>query len=403
MLRRRRRPDLLILVDDLRIEYGGDAQWGYELFLEHLRGLGHRFTVITWDRDQAILDLDALGTVRYVEDINRWRLATWLAEHHLRPLARRMRHARMRWWWARAHHPRSVLAIGPVRTELTHYTPPEAHVGVIMGWHDPRPPASLEETLAWADAVLARDDETAEHCADVAPADGAEVRVVATLWPRIDMAREFTPPVPSVPARSGIDDAAAFVLGIGPVNWGGGTDQFVAMAGRLRRAVPDRRIEFGWLGWLPVGPDLYPYQFDIERLGLDDTFHWLGDRPDWYEFVQRADVVVVTERRPFLPAGEPLPSFFEVETLVGVFERAGRYLRMPYTPPDDPLDALLDTVNVPVVHFDLEAATDLARGRGVSVTYPDTAALTEAVAAELDGPPATERHALTFLLGPGPS
>lgn len=395
--RRGRGPDLLVLLDDLRIEYHSDEHWAYELLLEHLRTAGHTFTVITWDRDQAVLDLEALGPVHYVEDVNRWRLATWLAAHGLRVVARRLRHARMRSWWARAGRPRSVLVLGPVRNELVHYVPPAAHVGALVGWRAPLAPTSLATTLAASDAVLAWDDAAADHCRTIDPA--VDVRVAPSLWPRLRMGLDFHPPTPEAPAREAVDPTSTFVLGLGPVNWSGGVDQFISMAGRLTRAVPDRPLEFGWLGWLPEGPDLHPYRFDVERLGLTETFHWLGDRPDWYEFVQRADVVVATVRRPHLPATDPVPSFFEVETLVGTYERAGRYLRVPYTPPGEALDGLLDAVDVPVVHFDLPASTDLARGHGVSVPYPDTAALVEAVSAELDGPPATVRHTLTFLLG----
>lgn len=401
MLRSRPQPHLLVMVDDLRIEYHGEEQWAYELLLDHLRARGHEFTVITWDRDQSVLDLDGLGTVRYVEDVNRWRLPTWLAKHHLRPVARRLRHARVRWWWARAHGPRSVLVLGALRPELAHYAPPGAHVGVVLGWRAPSPPTSLSVTLGMADAVLTADAATADRCRNVDP--GADVALIDDVWPRLHLALDFQPPPPPAPALAGIEAESALVLGMGPANWSGGVDQFIAMAGRLRRIVPERRIQFAWLGWVPEGPDLYPYRFDIERLGLTGHHRWLGEREDWHEFVQRADVFVVTARVPRLPPHGHIPSMLDVETVAGLYERAGRFQEAPFTLPIEPIEAVLDAIDVPVVRFDLEAASELVQGRGTAVPYPDTAALTAAVAAELDGAPATLRHTMDLLLGPAPS
>lgn len=372
-------------------------KWAFGLLLDELRADGHELTVITWDRGKSVLDLEALGPVGDIEDVNRWRLPIWLAKAGLAPVARRLRHARMRWWWLRARRPTSVVVLGLLRAEMRHYLPPGAHVGAVLGWRPPEAPESLEETLQVADAVLACDERTAETCRAAAP--DVDVAVFEALWARLHWSRHGRSAPPEAPRRAGVSDDAAFVLGLGPANWGGGADQFLAAAGRVRRALPDRPLEFGWLGWCPEGPDFHPYRFDVERLGLGAAFHWVAESADYYEYVRRADVLVLTCRRPVLPAGAPLPWAFGVEKVLHDFALADPYLPAPFVLPADPFEALLEVLEVPVVRFDLPAAEETARGRGRPVTYPDNAALAATVAAALDDRASVVGPALRHLLG----
>ena len=391
LTRRRRRPHLLVMVHAVREDAEKRA---YELLLDRLRADGHTLSVIAWDRGKSVLDLDRLGPVGDIEDVNRWRVPIWLAASGLRPVARRLRHACMRWWWARAHHPTTVVVLGLIRPEMRHYLPTDAHVGVVVGMRPPEAPESMAETLQVADTVLALDHETADHCRAVDPT--VDVRVFEDLWRRLHWSLHLRLPPADSPAQAGIRDDTAFVLGLGPIDWDGGTDQFVAVAGRVQRIAPERRVEFGWVGGHPGGPDLYPYRFDVDALGLTDRFHWLGERDDYHEFVRRADVVVLAGRRAFPTPYDPTVGWFVDEDR----RVALPFTPLPFTPLAGPFAALLDVLEVPVVRFDLKASEEMTLGRGTAVPYPDTAALAAAVAAALTCPrPTTVGQALAHLLG----
>lgn len=385
---RSRPPHVLVMVHAVREDREKRA---YGLLLDRLQADGHELSVITWDRGKSVLDLEARGPVGDIEDVNRWRLPIWLAKTPLRPLARRLRHARMRWWWRRAHHPTSVVVLGLLRPEMRHYLPPGAHVGVVLGWRPLEEPESLSETLRVADTVLAYDEAAAAECREVDP--DADVLVVEHLWPHLHWSLHLELPPVTAPAAAGVHPDAALVLGLGPIDWDGGAEQFVAMAGLARDAEP-RPIEFAWVGGHPTGPSFYPYRFDVERLGLADRFHWVGERDDFHEFVRRADVVVVTCHRPFRLPFDPT---------VGLFVAEDRDVPAPFTPKPQAFPALLDVVELPVVRYEVDAATEMTGGLGTAVPYPDTAALAAEVTDRLGRPrPTAVGRALDHLLGVGP-
>jgi len=379
-------PHVVVVVHAVREDAERRA---HALLLDRLEADGHELSVICWDRGKSVLDLDALGPVGDIEDVNRWRLPIWLAGHHLRPLARRLRHARMRTWWARARPPRRVLLLGLLRPEMPHYLPPGTHVGAVLGWREPEPPESLEVTLEAADAVLAVDEGTAAACRDADPT--ARVEVVPNLWNRLHWSLHLRLPPPTAPRALGIPDDVPLVVGLGPIDWGGGADQFVAVAGRVRRALPDRPVHYAWVGGHPEGPAHFPYRFDTERLGLAGALHWCGERDDYHELVRRADVVVLPARRPFALPYDPT---------VGWFVAEDRDVPQVFTPLDQPFAALLDVLEVPVVRFDLPATETMTLGRGTAVAYPDTAAMAAAVVDALGRPrPTAVGRALAHLLG----
>ena len=239
--------------------------------------------------------------------------------------------------------------------------------------------------------ILVPSEATAAECRAVDPE--ADVVVVEHLWPRLHWSLHLDLPAPRAPAEVGIPDDAPFVLGLGPLGWAGGADQFVQVAGRLHREAGGLAPHFAWVGGHPEGPSHYPYRFDVERLGLAGRFHWLGERDDYHELVRRADVVVLPARRPF-----PLP----YDPTVGWYVAEDRDVPQSFTPLPAPFAALLDVVEVPVVRWDLRAGDDLTLGRGTAIPYPDTAAMARAVGDALDRPrPTAVGRALDQLLGGG--
>lgn len=376
---------VVVVVDAVREE---PERHEHQQLLDGLRADGATFSVIVWDRGRSVLDLGALGPVADVEDLNRWRLPIGLAKvAPLRPVARALRHARMRRWWHRATAPASVLVLGTIRPELRHYLPPGLPVGAVVGARAPEPWESWEATVAAADAIVALDDESAERCRTVDP--DAPVRLLPQLGPRWRW-RVATRSAPT-PAPLPDPAEAALVVGLGPVDWDGGPDLFLATLGRLPASVGGRTVVGAWLGDLPDGPSGFPYRFDAERLGLADRLHWLGQRADWSEVVRRADAVVVTARRPVaLPFDPIVDGFTDDATRLGLAFDAERHR----------LAALAALLEVPVVRVATPGADETTAGVGAVVPYPDTAALADAVATLLADPPRRRvDEAVAALLG----
>lgn len=378
---------VVVLVDAVRDEA---ERREYERLLDGLRADGAAFSVIVWDRGRSVLDLDALGPVADVEDLNRWRLPIALAKvAPLRPLARALRHARMRRWWHRAGSPASVLVLGTIRPELRHYLPPGLPVGVVVGAREPRGAESWTATLAVADLVVALDEASATRCRSLDPT--VPVVTVPQLGPRWwwRVAARSAPPLPPLPDPAG----AALVVGLGPVDWDGGADLFLATLARLPAAVGGRTVVGAWLGELPAGPSGFPYRFDAERLGLADRLHWLGDRADWSEVVRRADAVVVTARRPPPLAFDPI---------VDSFTDDPARLGLPYDARRHPLAALAALLEVPVVRLDVAGADEATQAVGAAAPYPDTQGLADLLHERLAAPPRRQvDDAVAGLLGVG--
>jgi hypothetical protein len=301
--------------------------------LQRLRRRGARLSVIAWDRGLVAMDLDELGPVHEIEDINRWRLPQALARVGLRVVARQLRQQRVRSWWRRDGLPDAVLVLGPVRPEMAHYLPDgSGPVGLIVGWRAAEGAEDLAATLALVDHVLA----SGERRAEVA---GAEARVRTVD----EVVAAHTP--------AGGGDVPDAVVGLGPDDWRGAPDLFLRAVARLDPAPG----ELAWGGVDPEDGRSFPYRFDADQLGVDGI-GWLPDPVDVLDVVARAAVVVVTGRAPI-----PLHPLVDDAGPAAFFAAAG----------------------LPVVGFDTPAMAAVSGPGTATVGYPDVAALTDAVARRL--------------------
>ncbi len=315
------------------------------LLLHRLQEEGHRVGSIVWDRGMVEpgLDLASFGPVHEIEAINRWRTPQWLAKAGLAPVARLLRQTRVRSWWRRLGRPDRVLLLGPLREEMVHYLPPGRRpVGLLLGARPLESAESSSATVAVADVVLAPSPDLAAPWRH----DGVTVRTFADVL--ADAGPGGSRPV--APDRS----SAPLVVGIGPGTWRGAPDLFVRVAAALSRRPQGDAIRLAWIGLDPEDDRSFPYRFDATRLALDDRLTWTEVPSEAIDLLRSADVVVLTSRSEFV-----LPVHPWVASL-------------------DPA-AFLTALGTPLVAFATPAAAALAGPSAVTVPYPDTEALAEAV------------------------
>lgn len=132
------------------------------------------------------------------------------------------------------------------------------------------------------------------------------------------------------------------VLGCGEAGWRKGADLFVELAARSGR---DDTLHFAWVGRRPRG-FARQLDHDLTQLGGRVVVHWTGEVDDVSAHLAAADVLVMTSRE------DPQP-------LV-------------------PLEAAY--VGTPTVGYDVSGLRELAHdAAALTVPYPDTAALLDAV------------------------
>lgn len=113
------------------------------------------------------------------------------------------------------------------------------------------------------------------------------------------------PPVPD-PMRAaelrrslGIPASARIVGGAGQAIWRKAPDLFIQTAARLRDRRPDLDVHFVWVGEVDNGR--MPVQLDIERMGLTDRVHFVGEVRDPADLFSTFDVFCLPSREDPYP------------------------------------------------------------------------------------------------------
>jgi len=301
-----------------------------------LRVEGRRPTVLLWDATGAPSSVRRARPLREVEAINRWRLPIWLGHRGRLALMRRLRAARVRWWWLRWRRCREVLLVGPLRPEVRHYLPPlgvpvvadAGEGGRDGGGEDDRPDeATLAGTRALAEAQI--------------PGPPLTPHEVLTD-PRHPRRRA---------ARCGFDlPSDATVLGgwsTDPDDPMDGAERFLRVVHRLRDLRPAADVRGLWFGVAGHQTRAHEVAHEITLLGLEGRAQVVAARHLQDDLLALLDGVVLVQ-----PAGAP----------------------------GWPADQLVDA-GIPIAAF------------GDDVPFPDVAALAEAAAVAVDQQdPAAERR-----------
>jgi len=125
---------------------------------------------------------------------------------------------------------------------------------------------------------------------------------------KIEMAYEFIP-LPDfsrynddlkkkIRAELNIPEDALLIGGAGTVEWRKGTDLFFTVSKYINKRLGNK-VHFAWLGNIN-SPDLFRYNYDLEKTGLTDLSHILGRRANHRDYIYAYDVFVMPSREePF--------------------------------------------------------------------------------------------------------
>lgn len=103
----------------------------------------------------------------------------------------------------------------------------------------------------------------------------------------------------SYPKQSKIDSGKKVVLGVGVASWRKGFDLFLQTAAISYRLFPDE-IEFIWVG--PISnQDRKRTEYDIQLLGLNNSFKLVGESKEVYFYFQNSDLLFLSSREDPFP------------------------------------------------------------------------------------------------------
>jgi glycosyltransferase involved in cell wall biosynthesis len=160
----------------------------------------------------------------------------------------------------------------------------------------------------------------------------------------IDVVHEFIPTAtlpaevgPGLRAELGIEPGAPIVGGAGSVDWRKGDDLFIQVAHRVLKEIPSElhRPHFVWLGG-PSG-SVARAREEVEKAGIADHCHFVGERADPISAYQDYDVFLLTSREDAYPLvvlenaalGKPIIGFGDSGGFLE-FAESGHAVTVPY-------------------------------------------------------------------------
>lgn len=175
----------------------------------------------------------------------------------------------------------------------------------------------------------------------------------------------------------------AFVIGgCGTVDWRKGSDVFLLVAKALTGKLPQRPVHFLWVGGKPR--PLQTVQYDLERLGLGATAHFVGQRPDPMTYFALFDAFLLPSREDPFPLvgleaaalGVPIVCFADAGGMPEFVEDDAGYV-VPYLDIEGAADRLLALANSECTRTALgrRAAEKVAERCSIDVIGPQVAAV----------------------------
>lgn len=173
-------------------------------------------------------------------------------------------------------------------------------------------------------------DRVVVHHEMIDTADGPDPR-------RVELVRE----------RLGLGPDAQVVGASGMTDWRKAPDLFVRLAWEVARRPGGEHVHFLWVGGADHGPEWWPLEHDLRRLGLLDRVHFVGTSPHPLDELSLCDLFVLPSREDAFP--------------LACLEAA--------------------TLGLPIVCFDNGGMPEMveASAGGVVVAYPDLASMADVV------------------------
>lgn len=119
----------------------------------------------------------------------------------------------------------------------------------------------------------------------------------------------------------GISSDAKLVCASGTMDWRKGTDLFIQLASLISQTYTESCIHFIWVGGESSGERFNKLWFDVQKLGLEDKFHFLGSVTNPLDYFAASDVFAMVSRE------DPFPvvclEAASVETPIVCFDKSG--------------------------------------------------------------------------------
>ena len=99
----------------------------------------------------------------------------------------------------------------------------------------------------------------------------------------------------------GIAPGAFVVCAAGTLDWRKGADVFVLLAAAVRAMDPQNNTHFVWIGGGAEAAFERQVVYDVEKIGLGDRMHFLGQRSDYLDYMALGDVFCLMSREDPFP------------------------------------------------------------------------------------------------------
>jgi glycosyltransferase involved in cell wall biosynthesis len=94
----------------------------------------------------------------------------------------------------------------------------------------------------------------------------------------------------------GVPQDTLIVGGCGYIHWLKGPDLFLQLAMNVRKRFPSRRVDFVWVGGGTDTACIDQTKQDVDRAGLGDHVHFVGEQANALEYIGGYDVFALTSR-----------------------------------------------------------------------------------------------------------
>ncbi len=323
---------------------------------------------------QAVLPTTVLSTLR---GPNR-RTTTGLphkVKHRLRPRASRLRSLGIgsgRVDLVYANSMTSAHLGASIATELG--CPAICHVHELeMAIRATNTPTRLREAIGTLDGYIAVSQAVQRNLVENHGIAATNITLVPECIP-IPRALPDARARAELKANLGIPSDAFVIGGSGTVDWRKGPDVFLLVASAVARRSPSRPVHFLWVGGEPRR--LMPVEYDLTRLGLHDSVHFVGVQADPAPYFALFDSFLLSSREdPFplvcLEAASmhtPIVCFADAGGMPEFVEDDAGYV-VPYLDIESAADRLLSLADADEIRTALgrRAATKVAERCSIDV------------------------------------
>lgn len=99
----------------------------------------------------------------------------------------------------------------------------------------------------------------------------------------------------------GIKESDLIVGASGTTDWRKGPDLFIQLAHAAHREIPEDSVHFVWMGGQNHGSEFEKLWYDVKKLGLEETIHFIGHKKNPSDYFMSFDVFTLVSREDPFP------------------------------------------------------------------------------------------------------